>query len=343
MEEMLKRDANLILEKFNKEKDESKKRQYAYEYMGIIDVLSRFSINNIDIPNDIYKSYIYIKNMVDLEKIDLNKQFYNNLSKLEEIYNSFLNVFTYIDYSKVNITDEEIKFDINILKEFFKYYNIDNELLNNNNIFYFDKFIIDCSINLKSINKQYMFLQKDNSFSGMKMFAHEMGHIHDFNISKDTEVQYNYILLEFMSIMFENLLINYLKNINNNIAHNENIRNLMNIFMIISQAHNQTFLMQNFDDAFIDMEINPIYKEYFENLNRRFINNQTNSLKLQYYAIGSLLSLTFIKNNYNLEDINNFYKNNINNNLNNILKFISISDINEYVLESFNKDKIKKL
>lgn len=155
MEEILKRDANLILEKFNKEKDESKKRQYAYEYMGIIDVLSRFSINNIDIPNDIYKSYIYIKNMVDLEKIDLNKQFYNNLSKLEEIYNSFLNVFTYIDYSKVNITDENINFDINILKKFFQYYNIDNELLNN--IFYFDKFIIDCSINLKSINKQYMF------------------------------------------------------------------------------------------------------------------------------------------------------------------------------------------
>ncbi len=345
MEEILKRDANSILEKFNKERDESKKRQYAYDYMGINDMLSRFFFdNNLNISNDIYSSFIYKQVKDDEEKEYITKQIYSNLSKLETIYSNFLEVFKHIDYSKIITKEEKLEFDLNILKDFFKSINLDNELSNilkNNRLFFFDRNNVASSVTLKSIDKQYVFLTKDNNFSGMKMFSHEMGHIHASNITKDIEVKDNNFLNEFMSIMFENLFLNYIKDINSQIGFEENLQNLMGIYMIVSQAHNQIILMQSINDIFIKMELNPIYQELYNNINRRKIDNKSNSLKLQYYALGSLLSLTFIKNNINLKQINNFYKDNINNNLNYIINYISISDLNEYVLDSFNRDKVK--
>ena len=340
-------DAAKVLEVFNKENNPLRKSQYAYDYLGINDMLTVFfnRANKLEIPKEILMAFYAKKESIEHEKTHITKQIYANLDKLEALYDTFITHFFTIDFSRVSFTDKKVYFDYSILKSFFKKIQLEEEYLktiNSGRLFFLDKDNVASSVTLKSINKQYVFLSKDNTFDGMKMFAHEMGHLHASNITFNSFKQDKGFLNEFMSIYFENMFLEN-SDVDTDILHKEKINSIMGFFIIIKQALSQIMLMKNFDDAFVDMCLNPAYKELLDSLSSTQYSSKRNTLELQYYALGYLLSISFLKRKMSIAEVENFYKNNFDShNLSSILDYISIEDIYKYIDEVFNvKEKIK--
>ncbi len=354
MFEKLQKDAGEIYEKFKKEKDEKKKVEYAYDYMGINDMIHNFisPFKMLGVPIEIQEAFASKKQEMREAKQNITNQVYANLDQLEKIYESFMSSFLKIDFSRVDSRNELGTFDMNTLKSFFEEYHLGEDfqkVINEDRVFMMDRKDIASSATLKSIGKNYLFVSKDPYYSGMKTFAHEMGHLYANNLENNTQI--TTFVDEFMSILMEHLFLIYSDSDNHVEAHYQAIRDCMTYYMVVRQAYCQVMLMKFHPDAFRDMQLNPYYLPTLKRISSNMpYDDKLETLKLHYYALGFLLTATFYEKlkdgRMSLEDIEKFYLINYHSNdLTSLIKNISLTDVEDYVINVFNpntKMKVKK-
>ena len=354
MFEKLQKDAGEIYEKFKKEKDEKKKVEYAYDYLGIKDMIYHFVSHDklLEVPYEIKVAFDKKQKEIQETKRNITEQVYANLDQLEKIYESFMGSFLKIDFSRVDSRNELGTFDMNILNDFFQEYQLGEEfqkVMHGERVFMVDDENIASSVTLKSIGKNYLFLSKNDNFSGMKTLTHEMGHLYANNLENNTQV--TTFVDEFMSILMEHLFLIYSEKDNYAEAHCQAIKDCMTYYMVIRQAYCQVILMKNNPDVFYDMQLNPYYRStLYRMLSGIPYDDKRETLKLHYYALGFLLTATFYEKlkdgRMSLEDIEKFYLINYHSNdLTSLIKNISLTDVEDYVINVFNpntKMKVKK-
>lgn len=349
MKDILLKDAKELLQLFKQEQDIERRKQIAYDFMGIIDMLKKFFMEEgpLVIPKEFNKYFQMKKNDVDKDRENVNNQIYNNLNRLEKIYTDFLNHFVTLDFANYEMVEVEEKYDEEVLDNFFEKYSLTDEykrIVDGDRLFFFKNYDVASSVTLRSIDKQYMYLHFGDSFDDMKYFAHEMGHMHANNILGNDEKRHVGFLNEFMSITFENLFI-LNSNVDENIRRKAVVNNIMGSYMIVRQALAQLYLMEQYNDAFEKMDLNLIYKNILDKICSVPSKTKRESLELQFYALGFLLAITFIKKNMCFEEIDKFFIDNYDlNDLNKILDFIDINLVNEFLTECINgKGKIKSI
>ena len=295
-------DLKLIINKLRSSNNEEERIILFNDYKMIKEVLELYSDFNLpELSNEEYQELIDKSNK---QKEVITKEIYNNLDYLEELYNKLLESFESfeefdLDYL-YNTYDDN---NMNIFLDFFSrndnMASLYTNMVSHNRIITSEEFGIASSMNIKSLNKQYIFLpETDNIIS----LPHEMGHIYQNNLIGTSTISDNF-LVEFTSVLNEFRFTDYYDIYDKNKAKEIKKKILStNLFMLFS-ALSQIELMKRHPDAFINMELNPKYGDELNSMNAFGVDFRTNELYLQYYAI----SLLLITNIYNkLKDNNDF-------------------------------------
>ena len=349
MKKVIKDDLIELLSRFKKTKNEKEKIQCAKDLSNIFDTadLIQSDINSkITIPADLVFMLSNLEELMKKEKDDITKQIYDNLDTLEEIYTAFLDEFNKYGFKYKNInTYNDIDFDMyhNFFKQFGNMDEEFNKVINNERLFMVEGNHAGSTINFKVLDKQYIFIPINNYIYAAKALAHEMGHVHAFNITYNDNIDDYNFLTEFMSFLIELSFFNYEEA---NIDRQNNINLIFVLGLLVYQSLGQVKLMKKYPDAFTTFKLNPKYeKELNEILSKLNYNYQRTSLYSQIYTIDYLLAFSFyyqLKYGVDFNEIEKFYiENTCKNDLKSILNNIDMDAFRQYIQELYNKKRSK--
>ena len=352
MNKIIKEDTQELLKRYKQAKTGKELIQCVNDYFGMNELIDTFLPNEkINIPMDLLIIKGNINKVLEKEQIDINKQIYENLDILENLYYCILNeIYKYnLSLERGNFNLNEI--DLDIYNDFFKNYgNMLEEfrkIIDTEHLFIIDGNDIASTINLRSINKQYMFISVNDPIYTLSSIAHEMGHIHAMNITYDNRINDYHFLLEFMSILIEDLFSDYYEIFDKEISNYKKRIKMISYYLIIREALMQIRLMKKYPDAFIKLELNPKYKEELDKMINHDYDHKRYSLYAQFYAIGFILAKNYyyqLKYTNDFNEIEKFYiEQNCKNNLSELLNnYVDMGSIKQYLYENFNQKQKKR-
>ena len=349
MNKIIKDDLIELLNRYKRAKTDREKIKCAKDLSNIFDaaeLLQSDIKSNITIPANLVYMFSQLDELMVKEKDDITKQIYNNLDTLEELYTTFLNEFNKYGFTYNNlIINKDI--DIDLYHNFFKRFgNMDdefNKVINNEQLFMVEGNHAGSTINFKVLDKQYVFVPIDNYIYTARAIAHEMGHVHAFNITYDDNIDDYNFLTEFMSFLIELSFFNYEEA---NIDRQNNINLIFVLGLLVYQSLGQVRLMKKYPNAFTTFKLNPKYeKELDEILSKLNYKYQRTSLYSQIYTIDYLLAFSFyyqLKYGVDFNEIEKFYiENTCKNDLKSILSNIDMDAFRQYLQELYNKKRSK--
>ena len=174
--------------------------------------------------------------------------------------------------------------------------------------------------------------------------AHEMGHVHAFNITYDDKVDDFNFMTEFMSFLIE---LSYINSENSKLTNQDNINVIYILGLLVYQSLGQVRLMKKYKDAFQTFRLNPKYEKELDKLCMVNYKHHRNELYSQIYTIDYLLAINFyyqLKYGVDFNDIEKFYiENSCKNDLSTLLKNIDMDAVKQYLNElHFNKQNKKR-
>lgn len=349
MNKILREDTLEIIKRFKNAKNGKEMALCAVDLSNIIDATELFQCSldkSIIIPADLVLMLKNLENSLYREKASITEQIYNNLDTLENLYISFINEFTKYPFSFNG--DRVIKdVDLDKYHDFFnKYGNMDEEfkkILDKELLFIVDGKTQASTINFKTLNKQYVFVSLyDYNFTS-RSIAHEMGHVHAFNITYDDNFEDYNFLTEFMSFLME---LTYINDENSDIDYKEKVNVIYIMYLLVLQSLDQIQLMKKYKDAFVAFKLNPKYKKEFEKMKSSTYEFQRNTLYSQIYSLDYLLAFNFyyqLKYGVDFNEIEKFYiENNCKNDLTSLLPYIDMNAIKQYLNELHINKQYKK-
>ncbi len=341
MNKILKDDVLELVKRFNRAKNEREKVLCAKDLANIFDAAEMMQSDikaKISLPKELAIALANLDNEMEKEKDDITKQIYEKLDTLEKIYDTFLDEFRKYGF-KYDFKKEYHDVDLDMYHDFFKQFgNMDEEytkILNNEQLFMTEGNHAGSTINFQVLDKQYVFVSINDYIYAAKGLAHEMGHVHAFNITYNDNVDDYNFLTEFMSFLIELCFFNYE---DANLSNQNNINLIFVMGLIVYQSLGQIKLMKRHPDAFINFKLNPKYeKELDEILSKLNYNHHKDSLYSQLYAIDYLLAFNFyyqLKYGVDFNEVDKFYiENTCKNNLSDLLKYIDMDAIKQYLNE----------
>ena len=349
MNNIIKNDIDEILKKYKRAKNGKEMIKIANDFSNLLDAADFFKCNlNIkkNFPTDFLLLFKTLDNSLQKERDNITNQIYANLDKLEELYSTFINEFEKYGYHfKRNNVIKDI--DLDRYHEFFSHYgNMEqefNKVLNNNHLFIVDGETIGATINFKTLKKQYIFLSLDDFNYASRALAHEMGHVHAFNITYNDDIDDFNFLTEYMSFLME---LNYINYENSEIDYSEKENVIYIMYLIMLQSLAQVKLMKKYPDAFISFKINSKYEKELDKLCISNYKHHRDSLYSQIYSIDYLLAINFyyqLKYGVDFNEIEKFYiENTCKNDLSSLLNYIDMDAIKQYLNELFINKQYKK-
>lgn len=341
MNKILRDDVLELVKRFKRAKNEREKMLCAKDLSNILDAAEIIQ-GDIDtkmlLPKELTVALTNLDKEMEKEKKEIAKQIYDNLDTLEVIYNTFLDEFRKYGF-KYDSKDECRDVDLDMYHDFFKQFgNMDQEytkVLNNEQLFMTEGGNAGSTINFQILGKQYVFVSIEDYVYAAKSLAHEMGHVHAFNITYNDNIDDYNLLTEFMSFLIELCFFNYE---DANLSNQENINLIFVMGLLVYQSLGQIKLMKRHPDAFVNFKLNPKYeKELDEILRKLNYKHERGSLYSQLYSIDYLLAFNYfyqLKYGVDFNEVEKFYIENISkNNLSELLQHIDMDAIKQYLNE----------
>lgn len=349
-ERIIKDDINELIKRFNLAKNGKEMIRCANDLSNIMDAANLLKCKidvKKEVPSDLVLMFFDLEKFLQKERDNITQQIYDNLDMLESLYTDFINEFKKYSFSFNGIKIVK-DININVFHEFFSQYgNMDeefNKILNNELLFVIGGNTQGASINLRTLNKQYVFVSLDDYNFSSRSIAHEMGHVHAFNNTFDDNTDDYNFLTEFMSFLIELLYINY---DNTDIDYKEVVNVIYIMYLLALQSLDQIKLMKKYKDAFVSFKLNPKYKDEFSKIRSSSYEFQRNILYSQIYSIDYLLAIKFyyyLKYGVDFNEIDKFYiENNCKNDLKTLLSYIDMDSVKQYLNElNINKQYKKR-
>ena len=348
MNKIIKDDILELIRRFKRAKNDKEKILCASDLSDILDAAGIFDCDiNFEtaVPTEFAISLSKLEDALKEERDNFTKQIYDHLDELENLYLTFIREFRKYDFTYIDTkSDKDIGLDH--YYEFFNQFgNMADEfrkILNNERLFIIDDNKRGCTINFKMLDKQYIFIPSNNFGFAARTIAHEMGHVHAFNITFDDKIDDYNFMTEFMSFLIELSYVNYE---NSELTNQDNINVIYILGLLVYQSLGQVRLMKKHKDAFQTFVLNSKYKEELDTLCRVNYDCCRNELYSQLYTIDYLLAISYyyqLKYGVDFNEIEKFYiENNCKNDLSTILKYIDMGAVKQY-LNELHYDRQKK-
>lgn len=340
MNKILKDDVLELIKRYKRAKNDREKIQCANDFSNLLDAAEEFhcDINfKAEIPGELAIMIQNLENALKEERDDLTKQIYDHLDELENIYLDFIHeILKYgFEYKNTNVVKD---LDLDKYYEFFSQYgNMGEEfkkVLNKEQLFIVEGNNSGCTINFKVLDKQYVFISLNDYAFASRGLAHEMGHVHAFNITYDDNIDDFNFMTEFMSFLIE---LSYINSDEAELSNQDNINVIYILGLLIYQSLGQVRLMKKYPDAFKSFKLNPKYEKELDELCRVNYKHHRNELYSQLYTIDYLLAINYyyqLKYGVDFYDVEKFYiENSCKNNLGELLKHIDMDAVKQYLNE----------
>lgn len=348
MNKIIKDDILELIKRFKRAKNDKEKILCASDLSNILDAAGIFDCDiNFEtaIPTEFATSISKLEDVLKEERDNFTKQIYDHLDELENLYLTFIREFRKYDFTYIDTkSDKDIELDH--YYEFFNQFgNMTDEfrkILNNERLFIIDGNKGGCTINFKRLDKQYIFIPSNNFGYAARSIAHEMGHVHAFNITYDDKVDDFNFMTEFMSFLIE---LSYINSENSELTNQDNINVICILALLVYQSLGQIRLMKKYPDAFETFKLNPKYEKELDELCKVKYKFHRDELYSQIYTIDYLIAINFyyqLKYGVDFNDIEKFYiENNCKNDLPTLLKNIDMDAVKQY-LNELHYDRQKK-
>ena len=350
MKKFLKDDVLELIKRYKRAKTDKDKILCASDFSNFLDAASHFDCDfNIkaEIPGELAIMIENLEESLKEERDDFTKQIYDHLDELENLYLTFIReIRKYgFEYKDTNLEED---LDLDNYYEFFKQFsNMAEEfkkIISNEQLFIVEGNNAGSTINFKVLNKQYVFISLNDFAFASRGLAHEMGHVHAFNITYDDKVDDFNFMTEFMSFLIE---LSYINSENSKLTNQDNINVIYILGLLVYQSLGQVRLMKKYKDAFQTFRLNPKYEKELDKLCMVNYKHHRNELYSQIYTIDYLLAINFyyqLKYGVDFNDIEKFYiENSCKNDLSTLLKNIDMDAVKQYLNElHFNKQNKKR-
>ena len=349
MNKFLKDDVLELIKRYKRAKTDKDKILCANDFSHILDAASQFDCDfNIKaaIPGELAIIINHLEDLLKEERNAFTKQIYDHLDELEDLYLTFIReIRKYgFEYKDTNL---EKDVDLDNFYEFFKQFgNMSEEfkkIISNDQLFIVEGNNAGSSINFKVLNKQYVFISLNDFAFASRGLAHEMGHVHAFNITYDDKVDDFNFMTEFMSFLIELSFINYE---NSGLTNQDNINIICILGLLVYQSLGQIRLMKKYKDAFQSFKLNPKYEKELDKLCMVDYKHHRDELYSQIYTIDYLLAINFyyqLKYGVDFNDIEKFYiENSCKNDLTTLLNNIDMNAVKQYLNELHVNKQNKK-
>ena len=345
MNKIIKGDFLELIKRYKRAKTDKEKILCASDFYNIVDAANILNCNiEAEFPGEI-EIISQLEKSINEERDNVTKQIYDHLDELEELYLTFIREIRKYGF-KYNDTNHNKGIVLDNYYEFFKQFgNMDEEFkktVNNNRLFFTHGENAGSTINYKVLNKQYVFISLNDFAYAARGLAHEMGHVHAFNITFDDKIDDYNFMTEFMSFLIELSYVNYE---NSELTNQDNINVIYILGLLVYQSLGQVRLMKKHKDAFQTFVLNSKYKEELDTLCRVNYDCCRNELYSQLYTIDYLLAISYyyqLKYGVDFNEIEKFYiENNCKNDLSTILKYIDMGAVKQY-LNELHYDRQKK-
>ena len=332
-------DLKLIINKLRNSNNEDERLILFNDYKMIKEVLELYS--EFELPELKNEEYKELEERSNKQKEKITKEIYNNLDYLEELYSKLLESFEIVDMD--NLYDNFEDNNMNIYLDFFSKHDnmakLYTDMVSHNRIKTNEEFGIASSMNIRSLNKQYIFLPAHDNVIAI---PHEMGHVYQNSLIDSSTISDSFIT-EFTSVLMEYRFFDYYEMYDKERTKEIKKKILAgNLFMLFS-ALSQIQLMKRYKDVFINMELNPKYQDELNSMNLFGIDMRINELYLQYYAIAILLVTNYyhkLNETKNFDIIKEFVINNKDTNLYELLsKNVDINLIPKFINDYLDNNK----
>ena len=349
MNKFLKDDILELIKRYKRAKTDKDKILCANDFSNILDAVNHFNCDlnlKAEVPGELAIMISNLEDSLKEERDNLTKQIYDHLDELEELYLSFIREIRKYNFEYI---DTNINKDIELDKyyEFFKQFgNMAEEfkkIVNNEQLFIVEGNNAGSTINFKVLNKQYVFISLNDFAFASRGLAHEIGHVHAFNITYDDKVDDFNFMTEFMSFLIE---LSYINSEESELTNQDNINVIYILGLLVYQSLGQVRLMKKYPDAFQTFRLNPKYKEELDKLCMVNYKHHRDELYSQIYTIDYLIAINYyyqLKYGVDFNDIEKFYiETSCKNDLTSLLKNIDMDAVKQYLNELYNMNTKKR-